>query len=125
VWAYNFAVVVDDIAQGVDQVVRGDDLLSSAPRQAWLTRLLGGIPPQYGHVPLAVGPTGVRLAKRDGAVTLADLAALGIGTDQVLAILAASLDLAAPGRPVTLPDLLERWDPALLPRSPWVVGIPG
>ena len=125
VWAYNFAVVVDDIAQGVDQVVRGDDLLSSAPRQAWLTRLLGGIPPQYGHVPLAMGPTGVRLAKRDGAVTLADLAALGVGPDQVLSILAASLDLAAPGQPVTTAGLLERWDPALLPRRPWVVGVLG
>lgn len=121
VWAYNFAVVVDDLAQGVDQVVRGDDLLSSAPRQAWLTRLLGGRPPVYGHVPLAVNRAGTRLAKRDGAVTLADLAARGVGPEQVLTMLAASLDLAEPGEPVSTGELLRRWEPARLPRSPWLV----
>lgn len=121
VWAYNFAVVVDDIAQGVDQVVRGDDLLASSPRQAWLATVLGSRQPQYGHVPLAVGPTGTRLAKRDGAISLADLAALGIGADAVLGMLAASLALAEPDEPVTTAVLLDRWDPALLPRSPWLV----
>ncbi|MGC3956038.1 MAG: tRNA glutamyl-Q(34) synthetase GluQRS [Propionicimonas sp.] len=121
VWAYNFAVVVDDLAQRVDQVVRGDDLLSSAPRQAWLTSLLGGEPPVYGHVPLAVNPAGVRLAKRDGAVTLADLAGLGIGPGRALGILAESLELAGPGEPVTPALLLQRWDPARLPRAPWLV----
>ncbi len=120
VWAYNFAVVVDDLAQGVDQVVRGDDLLSSAPQQAWLTRLLGGRPPVYGHVPLAVNRAGTRLAKRDGAVTLADLAARGVGPEQVLTMLAASLDLAEPGEPVSTGELLRRWEPARLPRSPWI-----
>ena len=122
VWAYNFAVVVDDNAQGVDQVVRGDDLLSSAPRQAWLTTLLGGAPPVYGHVPLAVNAAGARLAKRDGAVTLADLAAQGVNAAGVLTMLAVSLDLAAPGEPVTAAGLLARWDPARLPRRPWLVG---
>ena len=121
VWAYNFAVVVDDLAQGVDQVVRGDDLLSSAPRQAWLAALLGGAAPVYGHVPLAVSRAGTRLAKRDGAVTLADLAGLGIDAAGVLAILSTSLGLSEPGEPVTTALLLDRWDPALLPRQPWVV----
>lgn len=121
VWAYNFAVVVDDLAQGVDQVIRGDDLLSSAPRQAWLTQQLGGEPPRYGHVPLAVNRAGTRLAKRDGAVTLADLAARGVTADQVLSMLAASLALAAPGEPLTAAELLRRWDPARLPRAPWLV----
>jgi len=121
VWAYNFVVVVDDLAQGVDQVVRGDDLLSSAPRQAWLASRLGGEPPGYGHVPLAVNAAGVRLAKRDGAVTLADLAALGIDPPHVLGILAGSLGLAAPGEPVTTAVLLDRWRPSLLPREAWVV----
>ena len=64
--AYNLAVVVDDVAQGVDQVVRGDDLLSSSPRQAWLTRRLGGSVAQYLHVPLVVNADGRRLAKRTG-----------------------------------------------------------
>ncbi|MDQ7993734.1 MAG: tRNA glutamyl-Q(34) synthetase GluQRS [Propionicimonas sp.] len=122
VWAYNFAVVVDDLAQGVDQVVRGDDLLSSAPRQAWLARQLGGRAPGYGHVPLAVTSAGTRLAKRDGAVTLADLASVGIDPPRVLAILAGSLGLADPAEPVDPVLLLDRWRPSLLPRDPWVVG---
>lgn len=121
VWAYNFAVVVDDVAQGVDQVVRGDDLLSSAPRQAWLTARLGGEPPTYGHVPLAVNPAGARLAKRDGAVTLADLASGGVDATATLGVLATSLGLAGPGERVETATLLARWDPALLPRQPWVV----
>ena len=75
--AYHLAVVVDDADSGVDQVVRGDDLLPSAISQAYLARLLGHAPPTYAHVPLAVNTQGRRLAKRDGAVTLADLGALG------------------------------------------------
>jgi glutamyl-tRNA synthetase len=119
--AYNLAVVVDDLAMGVDQVVRGGDLLSSSPRQAWLATRLGGEPPSYAHVPLALNRDGARLAKRDGAVTLADLAGLGMDARRVLALLARSLELAAEGEPVTLPRLLERFDPLQLPRHPWVV----
>jgi len=119
--AYNLAVVVDDLAMDVDQVVRGDDLLSSSPRQAWLATMLGGVPPAYAHVPLALNRHGVRLAKRDGAVTLADLGALGMDTDRILALLARSLGLAAPGETVTLAQLLARFDPLRLPREPWVV----
>ena len=120
-YAYNLAVVVDDGDQGVDQVVRGDDLLSSAPRQAWLADQLGITPPTYAHVPLAVGPDGRRLAKRDGAVTMTDLAALGVTPAEVLAKLAASLGLAEVDEMVTLDSLLDRFDPATLPRDPWVV----
>ena len=120
-YAYNLAVVVDDGDQGVDQVVRGDDLLSSAPRQAWLADQLGITPPTYAHVPLAVGPDGRRLAKRDGAVTMTDLAALGVTPAEVLARLAASLGLAEVDETVTLDSLLDRFDPATLPRDPWVV----
>ncbi len=119
--AYNLAVVVDDLFSGVDQVVRGDDLLESAPRQAWLARQLGGAAPTYAHVPLAVNASGRRLAKRDGAVTLADLQARGIDTSQVLTLLASSLGLAAPDEPVTPTQLLTRFDPGRLPRQPWVV----
>lgn len=120
-YAYNLAVVVDDGDQGVDQVVRGDDLLSSAPRQAWLADQLGITPPTYAHVPLAVSPDGLRLAKRDGAVTMTDLAALGVTPAEVLARLAASLGLAEVDETVTLDSLLDRFDPATLPRDPWVV----
>ncbi len=123
--AYNLAVVVDDIAQGVDQVVRGDDLLTSSPRQAWLTGRLGGAVPGYAHVPLAVNAAGERLAKRDGAVTLTDLAGTGVTAAQVLTRLAHSLGLAGPDEPVTSAMLLERFDPALIPRAPWMVSWAG
>lgn len=121
--AYNLAVVVDDAAMGVDQIVRGNDLASSTPRQILLQRLLGlPTPPEvsYAHVPLVLGPTGARLAKRDGAVTLRDLAAAGTTAGEVRAMLATSLGLAAPGEPVTPKQLVERFDPAALPREPWV-----
>ncbi|MCC8929124.1 tRNA glutamyl-Q(34) synthetase GluQRS [Rhodococcus sp. I2R] len=118
--SYNLAVVVDDGDQGVDQVVRGDDLLSSSPRQAYLATLLGITVPTYAHVPLALNSQGNRLAKRDGAVTLEDQAALGLGPRDVLSIMAQSLELAAPDEPVTVEQLLRRFDPAALPRTPWI-----
>ncbi len=70
---------------------------------------------------MALNRDGVRLAKREGAVTLADLARLGMDADRVLAELARSLGLAQVGEPVTLRQLLERFDPLQLPRQPWVV----
>ena len=118
VWAYNLAVVVDDMAMDIDQVVRGEDLLSSAPRQAWLTQVLGGVVPDYAHVPLVVNLAGVRLAKRDGAVTLAELSSQGRDVAWVLRWVGESLGLSNPGEPVTLRLLLERFDPAVLPRTP-------
>lgn len=118
--AYNLAVVVDDAAMGVDQVVRGDDLASSTPRQILLQRLLGLPTPVYAHVPLVLGPGGARLAKRDGAVALAELAAQGIGAERVRSLLAVSLGLAAPEEPVEMRRILERFDPGALPREPWV-----
>src|SRR5207247_4974117 len=75
--AYNLAVVVDDADQGVEEVVRGDDLLPSTPRQVHLARILGLPVPAHAHVPLVLAPDGSRLAKRHGAVTLADRASRG------------------------------------------------
>ncbi|WP_299301235.1 tRNA glutamyl-Q(34) synthetase GluQRS [uncultured Brachybacterium sp.] len=120
--AYNLAVVVDDAAAGVDQVVRADDLLSSAPRQAYLAQLLGVPEPSYAHVPLAVNDEGARLAKRDGAVTLRDRYAQGESVAEVVGRIGDSLGLAGCR---TAADVLERWDPAGLPREPWVVQLPG
>lgn len=119
--AYNLAVVVDDAESGVDQVVRGSDLLDSSPRQAWLASTLGWSPPSYAHVPLAINKTGDRLAKRDGAVTMADLAAGGVGAEQVLTRIAVSLGLATEGEQVTMTVLAQRFDPERMPREPWVV----
>lgn len=113
--AYNLVVVVDDAAQGVEEVVRGDDLLGSTPRQAHLARLLGHAVPAYLHVPLVLGPDGRRLAKRDGAVTLAEAAAEGVPPAEVRVRLLASLGLPEPGP--TPPPL----DPAALSRHPWLL----
>jgi glutamyl-tRNA synthetase len=112
-YAYNLAVVVDDAEQGVGEVVRGADLLDSTPRQLWLGARLGLTPPRHAHVPLMLGPDGARLAKRHGAVTLADRAALGESPDDVRALLAASVGLAAPGEFVTAAELVERFTPDL------------
>jgi glutamyl-tRNA synthetase len=108
--AYNLAVVVDDEAQGVDQVVRGDDLLPSSPRQAYLADVLGYPQPAYAHVPLVLNADGQRLAKRDGAVTLGE-----IGVERAIAEMSASLGWPSQG----LAELLEKFDPARLPRDPW------
>ncbi|MFL5817423.1 MAG: tRNA glutamyl-Q(34) synthetase GluQRS [Conexibacter sp.] len=118
--SYNLAVVVDDADQGIGEVVRGDDLLETTPRQVLLQRLLelgGRGPVSYAHVPLVLGPDGVRLAKRHGAVTLADRAARGETAADVLAWMARSLELAQAGEAVDLPLLLARFDPAALPRA--------
>ncbi|MDY6808224.1 MAG: tRNA glutamyl-Q(34) synthetase GluQRS [Actinomycetota bacterium] len=119
--AYNLAVVVDDAAQGVDQVVRGGDLLSSAPRQAYLATLLGHRPPGYAHVPMVLNDKRIRLSKRDGAVTLTDLAEHGVTAGQVLSHIAQSLWLADDGESVDLPLLAERFRPEALPKEPWIL----
>jgi len=120
--AYNLAVVVDDALQGVGEVVRGADLVDSTPRQLLLARLLGVEAPRYAHVPLVLGPDGARLAKRHGAVTLADRAALGESPEDVVSWMAASLNLAEPGEKVSAGQLIERFDPDRLPVEPTVFG---
>lgn len=114
--AYNLAVVVDDALSGVDQVVRGDDLLASAPGQAYLASLLGAATPVYGHVPLVLGPSGNRLAKRDGAVTLTDLRRLGWSAEDVLTSLTGSLGTGPVG---SVERFLVEFDPARIPRVPF------
>jgi glutamyl-tRNA synthetase len=109
--AYNLAVVVDDAAQGIDQVVRGDDLLPSSPRQAYLGSLLGYPQPIYAHVPLALNAQGKRLAKRDGAVTIEQ-----IGAPRALAQVAESLGFGS----ASLDDMLTEFDPARLPKDTWI-----
>ncbi len=114
--AYNLAVVVDDGLQWVTDVVRGDDLLSSTPRQVMLQRLLGLDTPSYLHVPLVNGHDGERLAKSHGATTLRELREAGTSTDDVVAWIARSLDLAGPMETPTIDVLVDRFDPTALPR---------
>jgi len=115
--AYNLAVVVDDAQQGLGEVVRGSDLSDTTPRQLLLGRLLGLPEPSYAHVPLVLGPDGARLTKRHGAVTVADRLALGETPADVTAWMARSLGLAEEGERPSTADLVERFDPARLPRD--------
>lgn len=120
--AYNLAVVIDDADQGVDQVVRGADLLDTTPRQVLLAEMLRLPLPRYVHVPLVLGEDGERLSKRHGAVTLADLARHGIGPSRVLGMFAASLGMSDLGEEPTIESICEHIDPAAIPRDPWVFG---
>jgi glutamyl-tRNA synthetase len=113
--AYQLAVVVDDADQGIGEVVRGADLAESTPRQILLAGLLGLPRPVYAHVALVLGRDGARLAKRHGAVTLADRDEPVATT---LGLLARSLGIE-PHKPVTAaPDLLDQFAPERLPRDP-------
>ncbi|MDA0163681.1 tRNA glutamyl-Q(34) synthetase GluQRS [Solirubrobacter ginsenosidimutans] len=110
-FAYNLAVVVDDAAQGIEEVVRGADLADSTPRQIWLARTLGYPEPAYAHVPLVLNAEGRRLAKRDGDVTLREVEAA-----EAVQWMAGSLGLS--GR--TAAELLAGFDPRRIPREPTI-----
>jgi glutamyl-tRNA synthetase len=110
-YAYNLAVVVDDADQEIGEVVRGADLLDSTPRQLWLGAQLALPAPTYAHVPLMLGPDGARLAKRHGAVTLADRAELGQSPTDVRRELLAPFGLAGCE---TMEELAEHFDPAAI-----------
>jgi glutamyl-tRNA synthetase len=108
--AYNLAVIVDDVWQSIGEVVRGDDLLETTPRQLFLAERLGLEPPSYAHVPLVLGQDGARLAKRHGAVTLDELDA-----GAVVGWMARTLGFDGAG---SAAEMLEAFDPAALPRAP-------
>lgn len=112
VFAYQLAVVGDDAAMGVTEVVRGRDLLSSTPRQLYLYRLLGFAPPKFIHVPLLLDPEGRRLSKRDRDISLPALLERGFSPEAVtgrLGYLAGLLDRPEPASPRELVPLFS-WD---------------
>jgi glutamyl-tRNA synthetase len=119
VHAYQLAVVVDDAAQGIGEVVRGADLAESTPRQILLQRLLGLPAVNYAHMPLVLAPSGARLAKRDGGATLGRR---GEPSGTILALLAHSLGLAQGRDDISAAaELLEGFDAALIPEEPFVL----
>ncbi len=122
--AYNLAVVVDDADQRIGEVVRGDDLLESTPRQVLLGQLLGLAIPHYAHLPLILGADGRRLAKRHGAVTLEERLAAGETLEQVIGFLAASAGLVSPGTLLAARDLIAGFDPERLERTPTTLAGP-
>ena len=103
--AYHLAVVVDDAAMAITDVVRGDDLLSSTPRQLALYRALDAPPPRHAHVPLVLAPGGERLAKRTRPVSIMDLRQRGVAPRRIVGALAASAGLVAPGQELFPVDL--------------------
>jgi glutamyl-tRNA synthetase len=107
-FAYQLAVVVDDLAMGVAEVVRGADLLGSTPRQVLLAELLDGDPPRYAHVPLVLAPDGTRLAKRDAGTTLREQRAAGVEPAALLGALASMLGLGGGLTPAALLSSFDR-----------------
>lgn len=115
--AYQLAVVVDDARQGVTEVVRGDDLFSSAARQMHLYRLLGvGPVPRYYHLPLVLGEDGRRLAKRHGDTRLSTYRERGVRPERVLGLLAGWSGVTQHREEVTLAEWLERFRLDAMPR---------
>ena len=123
VFAYQLAVVVDDLAQGVTDVVRGADLVSSTPRQIWLARALGAEPPRYTHVALVVAPDGGRLEKRKGGVTARELRGAGVSPERILGELAFGLGLTATNAPTTARAVATDWSGRDIAwrRGPWPI----
>ena len=116
---YQLAVVVDDAHQGVDAVVRGDDLLDSAARQIHLRRLLRlGPEPEYWHVPLVTGVDGRRLAKRHGDTRLSHYRQMGVSANRILGLLGFLCGLSDQPREMDMPELIEIFDFSRLSPEP-------
>jgi glutamyl-tRNA synthetase len=107
VFAYQLACVVDDLAMGITDVVRGADLVASTPRQIWLAGMLDAAPPRYAHVPLVVAPGGARLEKRNRGATVRELRQAGLSPEHVLGELAFGLGLATAPVPTTAGAIAE------------------
>ncbi|HMB94821.1 MAG TPA: glutamyl-Q tRNA(Asp) synthetase [Tepidisphaeraceae bacterium] len=116
--AYQLAVVVDDADMNITQVVRGDDLLDSTPRQVLLYRALGMAEkiPQYTHVPLVVGPDGKRLAKRHGDTRLSHYRESGVSPGRIRALLAKWCGIESDAE-ISIEELLQQFKIERLPRE--------
>jgi glutamyl-tRNA synthetase len=119
--AYQLAVVVDDSAQGVTEVVRGNDLIPSTPRQLLLYEALGLVPPAFAHIPLVVGPDRRRLAKRHGDTRLAALRAAGVRPEALLGLLAWSCGWLTRPEPLSARDLFSLFRLDAIPPQPFVL----
>ncbi|MGE3822070.1 MAG: tRNA glutamyl-Q(34) synthetase GluQRS [Isosphaeraceae bacterium] len=118
--SYQLAVVHDDATMGVTQVVRGDDLAPSTPRQILLYRALGREVPEFGHVGLVLGPDGRRLAKRDGSIKLRALRDAGLAPEALVGWLARTLGQSGQG--LTTPEqALQTFDPRAVPTGPHTI----
>ncbi len=119
-YGYQLAVVVDDLAMEVTEVVRGVDLLASTPRQIQLIRALGGEPPRYVHLPLVLNADGDKLSKRDGGLTLRSLRDAGVRPQQLVGYLAYSLGLRDSPEPCKPADLVAGFRLDAIGREDWI-----
>jgi len=119
--AYQLAVAVDDAAMRVTEVIRGDDLVPSTPRQLLLYQALGLTPPAFTHVPLVVGPDGLRLAKRHGDTRLASLRAAGVRPEALVGLLAWSCGWLGRIALISARELLPLFRLSNIPKDPFVL----
>jgi glutamyl-tRNA synthetase len=119
--AYQLACVVDDHLMAIDAVIRGDDLLASTPRQILLYRALGWTPPEFGHVPLVIGPDGKRLAKRHGESRIAQFRAAGVCAERIIGWTAWRSGQVDRPREISAREMIARFDLGKLPRTPVVL----
>ena len=121
--SYHLACVVDDALSGMTDILRGDDLLPSTLRHVVLQRALGLPTPSYAHIPLVIEASGTRMAKRDGAMTIAAIRERGVPAEAVIGLLAASLGLGD-GTPVAAAEVKQRFSLEQLPRGPVTLAPP-
>ncbi len=119
--AYQLAVVIDDAFQNITQVVRGDDLVSSTPKQILLYDSLNLTPPEFFHLPLVIGEDGKRLAKRHGDTRLASLREQGVKPEALLGLLGYSCGWLKKIEPLTIKELLYLFDFKKIPSQPFVL----
>lgn len=121
-YSYQLAVVVDDLLMGINEVVRGADLLDSTGRQIQLIEALGGTPPAYAHVPLVVNSRGEKLSKRDAGLDLRSLRRSGVRPEQIAGYLGYSLGLLERPHALTAAELVPIFNWTGVPRDSWKLG---
>lgn len=117
IYAYQMAVVIDDALSGVNEVVRGNDLLNSTPKQMFLQEIFGFSTPVYRHIPLLTDAEGRRLSKRDGDGCMDRVRAVYTDPASVIGALAAALGLLPSPQSISLCDLIPLFDWSKIPRD--------
>ena len=120
-YSYQLAVVADDAAMRVNQIIRGTDLVPSTPRQILLYRQAGWPEPVFGHVSLAVEADGRRLAKRDSSLKLATLREAGVDARLLIGALVQSCGWTAAMTPMVPREAIGLFNPRSIPKEAWVV----
>lgn len=123
-WAYQLAVVVDDIAMNITEVVRGNDLLESTGAQLLLYEALNTHPPRFVHLPLLRDTDGERMAKRKGSLTLTALREDSVRAERIVGLLAYTLGLLDEPREATATELLTAYDLRKLSHTPFTLEPP-